>query len=214
VFDDGAKAHGVSVILASSPGCIPVDGLEHDGVCARFNQRVEQGLKAQSVSDVVLVARWSLYLYGDAKGDLGHVLRTTDGRYDRADAERRLAEGLRARVAQLRAGGHRVWLVKEAPLQAFSPPYRLTRLAMLDRPVDDVGLDVEAHHNARCSSVSCLRNLRRRIRPCAWSIRRHGCAMTKACATPNSAAIRCTPMTTTCPKSVRGLWRRSSSRCL
>jgi hypothetical protein len=70
VFDDGAKAHGVSVILASSPGCIPVDGLEHDGVCARFNQRVEQGLKAQSVSDVVLVARWSLYLYGDAKGDL------------------------------------------------------------------------------------------------------------------------------------------------
>ncbi len=35
---------------------------------------------------------------------------------------------------------------EEAPLQAFSPPYRLTRLAMLDRPVDDVGLDVEAHH--------------------------------------------------------------------
>lgn len=146
VFDDGAKAHGVSVILASSPGCIPVDGLEHDGVCARFNKRVEQGLKTQSVSDVVLVARWSLYLYGDAKGDLGHVLRTPDGRYDRVDAERRLAEGLRTRVAQLRAAGHRVWLVKEAPLQAFSPPYRLTRLAMLDRPVDDVGLDVEAHH--------------------------------------------------------------------
>jgi len=146
VFDDGAKAHGVSVILASSPGCIPVDGLEHDGVCARFNKRVEQGLKTQAISDVVLVARWSLYLYGDAKGDLGHVLRTPDGRYDRAEAEQRFAEGLRTRVAQLRAAGHRVWLVKEAPLQAFSPPYRLTRLAMLDRPVDDVGLAVEAHH--------------------------------------------------------------------
>lgn len=146
VFDDGAKAHGVSVILASSPGCIPVEGLEHDARCARFNRRVEAGLGEQSVSDVVLVARWSLYLYGDVKGDLGHVLRTPDGQYDRAAAEQRLAEGLRARVAQLRAGGHRVWLVKEVPLQTFSPPYRLTRLAMLDRPVDDVGLAVAEHH--------------------------------------------------------------------
>ncbi|WP_367255147.1 acyltransferase family protein [Pseudomonas sp. stari2] len=146
VFDDGAKAHGVSVILASSPGCIPVDGLEHDGVCARFNRRIEQSLSAQRVSDVVLVARWSLYLYGDAKGDLGHVLRTTDGKYDRAAAEQRLADGLRARIAQLRAGGHRVWLVKEVPLQAFSPPYRLTRLAMLNHPVEGVGLAVGEHY--------------------------------------------------------------------
>ncbi|MFP0194403.1 acyltransferase family protein [Pseudomonas sp. PHC1] len=146
VFDEGAKAHDVSVILASSPGCIPVEGLEHDARCARFNQRVVQAIKPQTVSDVVLVARWSLYLYGDAKGDLGHVLRTPDGHYDRSVAEQRLADGLRARVAQLRAGGHRVWLVKEVPLQAFSPPYRLTRLAMLDRSVGGVGLNVAEHH--------------------------------------------------------------------
>ncbi|SMQ28526.1 Peptidoglycan/LPS O-acetylase OafA/YrhL, contains acyltransferase and SGNH-hydrolase domains [Pseudomonas helmanticensis] len=146
VFDDGAKAHDVSVILASSPGCIPVEGLEHGPVCAHFNRRIEQALKEKTVSDVVLVARWSLYLYGDANGDLGHVLRTPDGRYDRAAAEQRLAAGLRTRVAQLRASGHRVWLVKEAPLQAFSPPYRLTRLAMLDRSVEGVGQQVAVHH--------------------------------------------------------------------
>ncbi|MBX8470652.1 acyltransferase [Pseudomonas sp. RIT778] len=146
VFDDGAKAHGVSVILASSAGCVPVAGIEHDAHCVRFNQRVEQALKPQRVSDVVLVARWSLYLYGDTKSGLDHALKAADGHYDRVIAEQRLAEGLRARVAQLRAGGHRVWLVKEVPLQAFSPPYRLTRLAMLDRPVDDVGLNVAEHH--------------------------------------------------------------------
>ncbi|MNB83082.1 O-acetyltransferase OatA [compost metagenome] len=146
VFDEGAKAHGVNVMLASSAGCLPVAGLEHDARCARFNRRVEQALKPQAVSDVVLVAHWSLYLYGDAKGDLGHVLKNPDGHYDRAIAEQRLADGLRTRVAQLRAGGHRVWLVKEAPLQAFSPPYRLTRLAMLARPVDDVGLALAEHH--------------------------------------------------------------------
>ncbi|WP_438300101.1 acyltransferase family protein [Pseudomonas sp. NMS19W] len=145
VLEDGAQAHGVSVALASSAGCIPVEGLETDAACARFNRRIEQRLSAQRISDVVLVARWSLYLYGDAKGDLDHALRKPDGKYDRAVAEQRLAEGLRAQLAQLREGGHRVWLVKEAPLQPFSPPYRLTRLAMLGHPVDGVGLAIGEH---------------------------------------------------------------------
>ncbi|MHC8389104.1 acyltransferase family protein [Pseudomonas sp. MDT2-39-1] len=155
VFDDGAQKHGASVILASSTGCIPVEGLEHDQRCARFNRRVEQALKPQSVSDVVLVARWSLYLYGDAKGDLGHVLRDSRGRYDRASAEQQLAEGLQATVRQLRSGGHRVWLIKEAPLQPFSPPYRLSRLAMLHRPTEGVGQAV-AEHFKRQAFISQL----------------------------------------------------------
>lgn len=145
VFDEGAHQHGVGVMLASSPGCIPVEGLEHEAQCARFNRRVEQALTRQSVGDVVLVAHWSLYLYGDVKGDLGHVLTDARGRYDRAIAEQQLAEGLQTTVRQLREGGHRVWLVKEAPLQTFSPPYRLSRLAMLHRPTDDVGLAVTEH---------------------------------------------------------------------
>lgn len=155
VLEDGAQAHGVSVILASSAGCIPVEGLEHDAACTRFNRRVEQGLSAQRISDVVLVARWSLYLYGDAKGDLDHALRKPDGKYDTAVAEQRLADGLRAQLAHLREGGHRVWLVKEAPLQAFSPPYRLTRLAMLGHSVDDVGLAI-GEHDKRQAFISRL----------------------------------------------------------
>ncbi|MFJ7286583.1 acyltransferase family protein [Pseudomonas sp. NPDC099000] len=155
VFDEGAQKHGISVILSSSTGCIPVEGLEHDQRCARFNRRVEQALKPQSVGDVVLVARWSLYLYGDAKGDLGHALKDARGRYDRANAEQQLAEGLQATVRQLRKGGHRVWLIKEAPLQPFSPPYRLSRLAMLHRPTDDVGLAV-AEHFKRQAFISQL----------------------------------------------------------
>jgi peptidoglycan/LPS O-acetylase OafA/YrhL len=155
VLEDAAQAHGVNVILASSAGCIPVEGLEHDAACTRFNRRVEQGLSAQRISDVVLVARWSLYLYGDAKGDLDHALRKPDGKYDRVVAEQRLADGLRARLAQLREGGHRVWLVKEAPLQAFNPPYRLTRLAMLGHSVDEVGLAI-GEHDKRQAFISRL----------------------------------------------------------
>jgi hypothetical protein len=143
--EDGATSHNVSVLVASSAGCLPVAGLEHDQTCALFNQRVEGGMKVQPVGDVVLVARWSLYLYGDVKGDLGHALKTSSGLYDRAFAEQRLADGLRKTLQQLHAQGHRVWLVKEAPLQAFSPPYRLSRLAMLHRPTADVGLAVTEH---------------------------------------------------------------------
>lgn len=144
-IEESAATHQVSVLVASSAGCLPVAGLEQDEVCAGFNRRVEEGMNTRPVDDVVLVARWSLYLYGDVKGDLGHALKASSGLYDRAVAEQRLAEGLLKTLQHLRAEGHRVWLVKEAPLQAFSPPYRLSRLAMLHRPTADVGLAVAEH---------------------------------------------------------------------
>jgi hypothetical protein len=58
-------------------------------------------------------------------------------------------------VQQLRASGHRVWLVKEVPLQEFSPPYRLSRLAMLGRPTDKEGMPLDEHlqRQAYISSV-------------------------------------------------------------
>lgn len=144
-LDVNAKQHDVNVMLASSAGCLPLEGLEHGERCAFYNRRVEHALQIEPVHDVMLVARWSLYLYGDAKGDQGHALHDATGHYDRAVAEQRLAEGLRTRVEQLRKAGYRVWLMKEAPLQPFNPPYRLSRLAMLHQPTDDAGLAVQEH---------------------------------------------------------------------
>ena len=144
-LEDSARQHGVNVMLASSAGCLPLEGLEHGTRCAEYNRRVERTLATEPVRDILLVARWSLYLYGDAKGDHGHALRDSNGHYDRAVAEQRLADGLRARVEQLRKAGYRVWLMKEAPLQPFNPPYRLSRLAMLHQPTADVGMPVEDH---------------------------------------------------------------------
>ena len=144
-LEDSARQHGVNVMLASSAGCLPLEGLEHGKRCADYNRRVERTLATEPVRDILLVARWSLYLYGDAKGDHGHALRDSNGHYDRAVAEQRLADGLRARVEQLREAGYRVWLMKEAPLQPFNPPYRLSRLAMLHQPTAGVGMPVEDH---------------------------------------------------------------------
>lgn len=148
-LEAGADRHHISLVQASFAGCLPLDGLENVSQCARFNQRVEQAMSQQSFTDVVLVARWSLYLYGQLSGDLGPALKDPDtGHYVRAVAEQRFAAGLRQRVAGLRAAGHRVWLVKEVPLQEMVVPYRLSRLAMLNRSVEGEGLDV-AHHVRR-----------------------------------------------------------------
>ena len=144
-LDESAQQYGVTVMLASSAGCLPLQGLEHGERCAQYNRRVEQTLNSEPVGDVMLVARWSLYLDGDAKGDKGHALKAADGHYDRAVAEQRLADGLRTRINELRTAGHRVWLMKEAPLQPFNPPYRLSRLAMLHQPTAGTGFALSEH---------------------------------------------------------------------
>jgi peptidoglycan/LPS O-acetylase OafA/YrhL len=143
---DGADRHDISLVGASFAGCIPLDGLENIARCAHFNHRVEKAMAEQTFSDVVLAARWSLYVYGQMSGDKEHALKDpSTGKYVRAVAEQRFAEGLRQRVKQLRATGHRVWLVKEVPLQEIIVPYRLSRLAMMNRPVDGEGLPVAEH---------------------------------------------------------------------
>ncbi|KTC17139.1 acyltransferase [Pseudomonas marginalis ICMP 9505] len=145
-LEEGAKRHTISLAQTSFAGCVPLDGLENIARCARFNQRVEKAMAAQSFTDVVLVARWSLYLYGQMSGDKEHALKDPGtGQYVRAIAEQRFAEGLRERIKGLRAAGYHVWLVKEVPLQEIIVPYRLSRLAMMHRPVDGEGLPVAEH---------------------------------------------------------------------
>ena len=151
-----AKRHDISLVEASFAGCVPLDGLENIARCAHFNHRVEKAMAEQSFSDVVLAARWSLYLYGQMSGDKEHALKDpATGQYVRAIAEQRFAQGLRERIKGLRTAGHRVWLVKEVPLQEIIVPYRLSRLAMMHRPVDREGLPV-AEHLKRQAFISQL----------------------------------------------------------
>ncbi|AGE28031.1 putative acyltransferase [Pseudomonas fluorescens BRIP34879] len=152
----GAEKHDISLMEASFAGCVPLDGLENIARCAHFNRRVEKAMSEQPISDVVLAARWSLYLYGQMSGDKEHALKDpSTGQYVRAVAEQRFADGMRERIKGLRAAGHRVWLVKEVPLQEIIVPYRLSRLAMMHRPVDREGLPV-AKHLAREAFISQL----------------------------------------------------------
>lgn len=157
---DGARQYDLSITQVGYSGCLPFDRKENTPGCNAFNQRVEQLLSQAPHTDVVLVARWSLYVYGERSGDTGASIHDPDtGKYDRSIAERFFADGLRAKVEQLRADGHRVWLVKEVPLQDFNVPYRLSRLAMLGRPTEAEGASLAEHMQRQAYINSVFDNI-------------------------------------------------------
>lgn len=129
---------GQAVDLASSAGCIPVAGLERNELCRQFNAHVRSEIAQAPRRDVVLVARWTLYLYGDEHGDLSY-------RLPGPDASAQMADALKGEVQALRRAGSRIWLMEEVPLQNANAPYRLSRLAMLERPTDGVGRALLEH---------------------------------------------------------------------
>ncbi|AIS19026.1 acyltransferase [Pseudomonas rhizosphaerae] len=129
---------GQALDLASSAGCIPVAGLERNALCRQFNAQVRRVIAQAPRRDVVLVARWTLYLYGDEHGDLTY-------RLPGPDTSAQMADALKREVQALRQGGSRVWLLDEVPLQSANAPYRLSRLAMLERPTQGVGRSLSEH---------------------------------------------------------------------
>lgn len=153
-----AEHHATPISLAAKSGCIPVPGLEGKPACQAFNQQMLALSDTPGVSDVVLAARWSLYLYGEEDGDTTYMLHNPQsGKPDREYAEQQLAQRLGDLVARLRQHGHRVWLVAEVPLQKQPVPWRLTRLAMLGRSAADDGRPV-AEHLARQAFIHRLFN--------------------------------------------------------
>lgn len=155
-LEEAAGKFGLSITQAGYSGCVPFARKENTPGCRAYNQRVTQLLSKDSFSDVVLVARWSLYVYGERNGDTGASIHDpVTGKYDRGVAEHLFFEGVSGLVQQLRANGHRVWLVKEVPLQEFNVPYRLSRLAMLGRPTNREGLPL-AEHLERQAYISAV----------------------------------------------------------
>ncbi|MFT0472424.1 acyltransferase family protein [Pseudomonas antarctica] len=153
-LNDGSNKYDFSITQAGYAGCLPFYRKENTLGCRAFNERTSALLNRDHFSDVVLVARWSLYVYGERSGDTGASIHDPEtGKYDRAIAQRLFTEGLTAQVQHLRASGHRVWLVKEVPLQEFDVPFRLARLAMLGRRTDKEGLPL-AEHLARQAYIS------------------------------------------------------------
>ncbi|WP_348970302.1 acyltransferase family protein [Pseudomonas atacamensis] len=132
------------VWLYSLTACPPIIDEHLRQQCKDFNKRNMALVLERGIKDVVLAANWSLYIYGREDGD-GDKQFLLDRKDNMAQAEQRLAVGLKAQVAELRAAGVQVWLFKEVPLQHKSFIDRLTTLARIGRSAEGLGRPLNEH---------------------------------------------------------------------
>lgn len=147
-----AQRYGVPVVLASLSGCLPILSHETRQQCRDFNQATLDLVREHKIRDVVLAARWSLYLYGEEDGDMQHVLYRNRAR---PEAEQQVAKDLTEMVHSLREAGATVWLFKEVPLQRQGTVARLASLAMVGRSAERLGRPM-AEHLARHRFLDAL----------------------------------------------------------
>ncbi|MGV8916676.1 MAG: acyltransferase family protein [Pseudomonas sp.] len=139
---DDAQRYGVAVSLASLSGCPPLSQADVRAQCKAFNQQNLALLHQQRVRDVVLAARWSVYLYGEENGDRKYVAYHAD---NQGSAEQKMADDLRTLVMGVRETGASVWLFKEVPMQKMGTIGRLSSLAMIGRSASSIGRPLAEH---------------------------------------------------------------------
>jgi len=151
-IESSAARGGGPVWLYSMSACPPILSDDPRPRCKDFNERTMEQVRRLQIKDVVLASNWSLYVYGREDGDKKVLL---DPRDKTAEAEARMAAGLKARVAAIRATGAQVWLFKEVPLQRKGAIGRLTSLARIGRSAEGLGRPL-SEHMARQRFLSAL----------------------------------------------------------
>jgi peptidoglycan/LPS O-acetylase OafA/YrhL len=141
-----------SVWLTSMSGCAPVVSAETGKRCQDFNALNVERVRAQNIPDVILAARWSLYIYGLEDGNKSNVLLK---RQSAVQNEAYFADALKAQIALLRAAGAQVWLFKEVPRQRKGTIARLSSLARVGRAAGEVGRPL-TELNARQAFINQL----------------------------------------------------------
>ena len=123
----GLADHGIGVAFSGVAGCPPLKDTfiyrsDHlRAVCNARNAQVFEGLRAEGVEAVILIARWAMY----AHGDLPQSQRYMDTRYavrrDKAHTLTVFVERLTATLDHLEQAGLPVWILHQPPLQAHEP---------------------------------------------------------------------------------------------
>jgi peptidoglycan/LPS O-acetylase OafA/YrhL len=127
VLDD----NGLGALIGTQAGAPPIFGLrlpknpERNALAQKFNDRLRKVAMSSDITDVVLIARWSLYIEGWAENEfesrtktaanetlVGDAFSINYGTGQAAAAFERCSSRM---VLELRAAGKRVWIVKQVP---------------------------------------------------------------------------------------------------
>lgn len=137
-----AAQAGEPVWLYSMSACPPIVSEQPRKKCRDFNNRTMEQIRLLHIKDVMLASSWTLYMYVREDGNKNMLLAHND---DPAQAEVRMAEAIRARVAAIRDAGAEVWLFKEVPQQRKGSVDRLISLNRIGRSAAALGRPLEEH---------------------------------------------------------------------
>lgn len=98
----------------------------------RWNRAVFKYIQSHNVSDVVLAARWTIYVEGRENGDRDMLLVDRHANTERVDfAAEALRRSLQRTIQSLRDSGVRIWVLKQVPSQRGDPARQLILARLL-----------------------------------------------------------------------------------
>ncbi len=163
LFNTFAKEHGIRGAIAARSGIPPLVGIwrpDKGRDVMQWNQAVIEFVKSRRIANVILVAKWAVYVHGRANGKTDTLVvdeySTGIGLGQSRDA---LKRGLERTIAALEMAGANAWLVKQVPLQATHPARSLFLAACLGRGLPR-GVTVESHRTQQFEVDQIIDSLR------------------------------------------------------
>jgi len=148
-----ANKYNVNGIILTEGGCPPLLGIErvdsqlvYEG-CHERNFTTRDIIVSEGVKDIILVARWDLYINGATEVETDTVTpqfiyRQGENTFEGTDA---LRESLIKTVEYFVRQGKRVWLVDQAPVLKFNGPRAAFRLAIRGATQDEMTVELNEH---------------------------------------------------------------------
>lgn len=130
VIDESLRKHGVRGVVATRGGMPPLldawcIGRKREDI-DRWNKAVFRYIQDNHIYNVVLIARWSVYIEGSVTGDNDMLIADADSNTQMHDfAETTVTRSLNRTLMALQATGARVWVMKQVPSQKEDPTKQL-----------------------------------------------------------------------------------------
>jgi hypothetical protein len=161
MFDDIAKVHHASGVIAARSGTAPLLGVWRPNArvdtrsAVAWNNSVIDLIREQRIPAVMLIAKWDMYVEGRLTGEIDPLLGVDAATRATPDsALRTLNESLRRTIDALQALGCRVLVLKQIPVQHFNPQPAVVAAALLHRPIPR-GVS-RAEHDLQKSRVNAV----------------------------------------------------------
>lgn len=144
LLDELGKKHGIRVVIAAEAGVAPIPGTFPSGrgsEALRISAAVSRYLEDSPASDVLLVGKWPMYLFGRNDGELDRILQEEGNEGLETD----IAVGIFARrfrelVGSLETAGRRVHVLRSVAFQPRSVPETLALLESRGRDLNDLAV--------------------------------------------------------------------------